>query len=98
MRTKLFKKADKKALAEMEKISGKIAKRNEHAQRKTIEESSPFSAEITKAFGGYDEYNYILSLGLREAQVTRRSLIRGYRNAAHKFGADAPGFISVYEG
>lgn len=76
MKTKLFKKADKKALAELEKAHGKVAERNEHTQIKTIEENSPFSVEITKAFGSYDEYSYILSLGLREAQVTRRSLIR----------------------
>ena len=76
MKTKIFKRTDKKALAELEKVSSKITERNERTQRKIIEESSPFSAEITKAFGCYDECRYILSLGLREAHVTRRSLIR----------------------
>jgi transposase-like protein len=71
-----LKKADEKTLAEIEKVGHKIAENNERTQRKMMEQESPFSLDITKVFSGYDEYRYILSLGLREAQVTRKSLIR----------------------
>ena len=72
----LFKKADAGALAALEKASNEVSKNNEREQKKLIEQNSPFSADITKAFGSYGEYSYIVSLGLREAQVTRKSLIK----------------------
>ena len=73
---KFFKTANENALAEIEKVGRKIIENNECSQRKTMEKESPFSLDITRAFSGYDEYRYILSLGLREAQVTRKSLIK----------------------
>lgn len=76
MSKRTFKKASAEALVELENVNNKIAQSNKQSQRKMIEESSPFSPDITKAFSSYDEYRYLLSLRLREAEVTRKSLIR----------------------
>lgn len=76
MSKKTFTNASADVLADLEQLNDKIAKMTMQEQKRMIEESSPFSPDITKAFSGYEEYHYLLSLGLREALVTRKSLIK----------------------
>ena len=45
-------------------------------QKELIAEESPYSDETNAAFSGYAEFDYIMTLGLKEAFVTRKSLIR----------------------
>ena len=49
---------------------------NIEQQRKHIDLESPYSPEINRSFSGYDEFSYLRSLGLKEAFVTRRALIK----------------------
>lgn len=76
MSKKTFTNASADVLADLEQLNNKIAKMTMQEQKRLIEKSSPFSPDITKAFSGYEEYHYLLSLGLREALVTRKSLIK----------------------
>jgi len=58
------------------KTSKKLESENLKRQIKQIYIDSPYSNEINMFFSGYEEFAYMVSLGLRESEFTRKSLIR----------------------
>ncbi len=53
-----------------------ISRHARASQLSVIKQKSPFSDEVNECFAGYDEFYHLYDLGLKEAIVTRRSLIR----------------------
>lgn len=76
MSKKVLHSVSKESVKRIAAVNDKIVKKNLEFQRKQIFESSPFSRDVNRAFSGYEEFSYLLSLGLQEALVTRKSLIK----------------------
>ena len=59
------------------KTAVETAERNSiELQRQEINSISPYSCEINESFGSYNEFYYLYNLGLKEAFVTRKALIK----------------------
>ncbi len=76
MNKRLFRGVSQKTINQINQTAKGLADGSAEAQREQIKRDSPFSAQINQAFAGYEEFAYLVSLGLTEAEVTRRSLIR----------------------
>ena len=57
-------------------MSAKMAQKSLVEQKKQIKLNSPYSDEVNEAFSGFDEFYHLVSIGLVEAVVTRKALIR----------------------
>ena len=71
-----FNDVSQETIESLERTSAVLANSSLKKQKEQIKKDSPYSEKINQAFSGYDEFAYLTSLGLVEADVTRRSLIR----------------------
>lgn len=76
MKNTLFNSVSQETISQINRTSELLASSSLKRQKKQIAADSPYSEVINKAFSGYGEFSYLLSLGLQEAVVTRRALIR----------------------
>lgn len=76
MGTKLLQGVSQKTLKQLQATNAKMQSQSLRKQKEQIQQHSPYSAEINNAFAGYNEFYHLVSLGLDEAIVTRRALIR----------------------
>ena len=76
MKNTLFNGVSQETISQINRTSELLASSSLKQQKKQIAADSPYSEVINKAFSGYNEFRYLLSLGLQEAVVTRRALIR----------------------
>lgn len=76
MPKKIFQNVTHDALDQVKKLTVNVEKNSLAFQKAKINAESPFSTVINNAFSGYDEFSYLMSLRLREAKVTRVSLVR----------------------
>lgn len=71
-----FSNISQETIEKLNQTSAALATSSLNAQRERIKQDSPYSEKINQAFSGYEEFSYLASLDLVEADVTRRSLIR----------------------
>lgn len=76
MEAKLLQSVSPETLKQLQATNAKMRSQSLRKQKEQIQQHSPYSAEINKAFAGYNEFYHLVSLGLDEAIVTRRALIR----------------------
>ena len=76
MNTKMFGELSNETIEQIIGASKKLQSESLQQQRKQIYADSPYSNDVNKFFSGYDEFAYMVSLGLREEEITRISLIR----------------------
>lgn len=57
-------------------LRSKVISSNLKFQKQQVKKDSPYSDEINKAISNYDEFYHYYTLGLKEAKVTRLSLIK----------------------
>lgn len=76
MNQKSLNNVETEALELIKSTSKTVEEKSTKNQKQKINNESPYSAEINNAFSGYDEFNHLHSIGLKEAIVTRKSLIR----------------------
>lgn len=72
----LFENLSKEAVELIRTTSLTAEKEDIALQKERIKKESAFSQEINNAFSGYEEFEFLNSLELKEAMVTRKSLIR----------------------
>ena len=76
MKNKLFNNLSDEALILLKKTCKDVEKESLEFQKQQITKDSPYSSLINSSFSGYNEFYHLCSLGLKEATVTRKSLIR----------------------
>lgn len=76
MKNTLFNGVSQETISQINRTSELLTSSSLKRQKKQIAADSPYSEIINKAFSRYNEFRYLLSLGLQEAVVTRRALIR----------------------
>ncbi len=76
MNNSVFENISKNAVELLKSTSLNVEKEGLKNQLLKIKQESPYSTEITASFSNYDEFYHICELGLKEAFVTRKSLIR----------------------
>ena len=76
MKNTLFNGVSQETISQINHTSELLVSSSLKRQKKQIAADSPYSEVLNKAFSGYGEFRYLLSLGLQEAIVTRRALIR----------------------
>ncbi len=73
---KFLNNVSDESLRKIQEINKELAKKSLKEQKKQIKLDSPYSNEINDSFSGYDEFYHLVSIGLKEATVTRKALIR----------------------
>ena len=76
MKNTLFNGVSQETISQINHTSELLVSSSLKRQKKQITADSPYSEVLNKAFSGYGEFRFLLSLGLQEAVVTRRALIR----------------------
>ena len=76
MGAKLLQRVSPETLKQLQITNAKMQTQSLKKQKEQIQQNSPYSTEINDAFAGYNEFYHLVSLGLDEAIVTRRALIR----------------------
>ncbi len=72
----LFDNISKQSVELLKKESERILQEGLESQHNLIREESPFSNDVNGAFSGYEEFRILRDIGLKEAIVTRKALIR----------------------
>ena len=76
MSKKLFTELSKESVSLIKTVGNTVEQDGIRKQLEQIVLESPYSDEINNAFSGLDEYKHIRSIGLKEAFVTRKALIK----------------------
>ena len=76
MNKNLFYAVDNDTIDLLNQTSQEAEENDVKYQKEQIKTQSIYSSSINNAFSGYEEFKYINSIGLKEANVTRRSLVR----------------------
>lgn len=76
MNKNLFNDVSKEAVDLIKTTSLKAEKEAREFQLKQIQKISPYSNDVNNSFSGYAEFEFLRSLALKEAIVTRKSLVR----------------------